>query len=202
MLSTRRELEEFLGDFDPRPIGGDGLRRAAVACVLAPRRDGELSFLLTRRASTLRRHRGQFALPGGRIDPGESADLAARRELHEELAVDLAPSAVLGRLDDYATRSGYVITPVVLWCDARPEVRPAPEEVARVFRVSFAELDHEQMPTLRAIEESDRPVLSVPLRGNFVHAPTAAVIYQLWEMVWRGRRVHVADYEQPVFAWR
>ena len=58
------------------------------------------------------------------------------------------------------------------------------------------------MPTLRPIPESDQPVLSVPFRGDFVHAPTAAIIYQLWEMAWRGRDVDVAHYEQPVFAWR
>ena len=83
-----------------------------------------------------------------------------------------------------------------------PDVMPAPDEVAQVFRVSFSELDHPAMPTLRRIPESGQPVLSVPLRGNFVHAPTAAVIYQLWEMIWNGRRVDVAHYEQPLFAWR
>ena len=71
--------------------------------------------LLTRRAAGLRAHRGQWALPGGRCDEGETPVEAALRELHEELGLELGPDDVLGLLDDYPTRSGYLITPVVVW---------------------------------------------------------------------------------------
>ena len=105
-----------------RPSSGgrtppEGGRPAAVALVLLPDDEGRACFVLTRRAARLSAHAGQWALPGGRLDPGETAEEAARRELHEEVGLDLGPDAVLGALDDYPTRSGFVITPVVLWAD-------------------------------------------------------------------------------------
>src|SRR5204863_8525771 len=87
-------------------------RPAAVAIVLVPDDDGRACFLLTRRAATLRAHARQWALPGGRIDAGESAEAAALRELAEEVGLTLHADAVLGRLDEYPTRSGFVITPI------------------------------------------------------------------------------------------
>ena len=86
----------------------------------------------------MNRHAAQWALPGGRVDPGETAEQTALRELDEELGVRLPPDAVLGRLDDYATRSGYVITPVVVWGGAGLELRPNPDEVAHAYRIGSA----------------------------------------------------------------
>jgi 8-oxo-dGTP pyrophosphatase MutT (NUDIX family) len=177
-------------------------RRAAVAVTLAPDREGRACFLLTRRSAKLNRHGGQWALPGGRLDEGESAQEAALRELDEELGLTLDAGALLGRLDDFSTRSGFVITPVVLWCDDYRELRPDPREVAHAYRVPIADLDRPDLPILSAIPESDRPVLSLPILGGRVHAPTAAFIYQLLEVGLHGRDTRVAHFEQPVFAWR
>jgi len=200
--ALRSRLRSNLAGFSRQVALADGLRAAAVAIVLVPDEAGRAAFLLTRRARRLRSHGGQWALPGGRIDQGESQEAAALRELQEELGLLLEPASVLGLLDDYPTRSGFVITPVVLWGEAAGEPRPNPREVASVHRVPVAELARSDVPRLRSIPESDRPVISIPLLGTQVHAPTAALLYQLIEVAFRGRETRVAHFEQPVFAWR
>jgi 8-oxo-dGTP pyrophosphatase MutT (NUDIX family) len=191
-----------MADFERLEVHETGLRRAAVAIALAPDPEGEACFLLTKRAPRLRAHSGQWALPGGRLDEGESVTDAVLRELREEVGLELAVSAVLGILDDYPTRSGYCITPVVLWCGAEVELEANPAEVAEVYHVRLAELERSDVPRVRSIPESDRPVLSFPLLGTHIHAPTAAVLYQMREAALHGRATRVAHYDQPVFAWR
>jgi len=164
---------------------------------------GGASFLLCRRAAGLNRHGGQWALPGGRVDPGESAEQTALRELEEELGLTLDHSCVLGRLDDYTTRSGYVITPVVMWAAGEVTLQPDPGEVAHVYRIGLHELTRDDSPRFVTIPESDRPVVQVPLGRDLIHAPTGAVLVQFRWVALDGRageRVH--DFEQPVFAWK
>ncbi len=191
-----------LAGFERRRLGPDGRRPAAVALVLLPDEDGRACFLLTRRAPKLRAHAGQWALPGGGIDAGESPELAVRRELVEEIGLALEPESVLGLLDDYPTRSGFLITPVVLWTDAPGKLTPNPAEVAKIYRVPLAELDRPDVPRLVDIPESDRPLIQIPLLSSLVHAPTAAVLYQMREVVLHGRATRVDHLEQPVWAWR
>ncbi len=175
---------------------------AGIDLVIEPDRLGGPALLLTKRPSTLNRHAGQWALPGGRVDPGETAEAAVLRELDEELGLRLDTTAVLGRLDDYPTRSGYVIRPYVLWGGARPVLVPAPAEVAGVYRVGHRELAHPESPREIAIPESDRPVLQLPFRGRNIHAPTAAVMLQYRWVALEGGDGRVDHYEQPVFAWK
>jgi len=163
---------------------------------------GGASFLLCRRASRLNSHAAQWALPGGRLDPGESAVDAALRELHEEVGVDLPGSAVLGLLDDYPTRSGYVITPVVLWGGGRLDLHPSPDEVVAVYRVGLHQLQREDSPRFITIPESPRPVVQIPLGNDLIHAPTGAVLLQLRWLGLEGRGDAVDELEQPVFAWK
>jgi 8-oxo-dGTP pyrophosphatase MutT (NUDIX family) len=196
---VRARIAERLARFTPTPAPLDGRRSAAVAVVLAGA-DDDLGVWLTRRSAGLRAHAGQIALPGGRFDEGEDAVAAALRELREELGIALSRTDVLGVLDDYPTRSGYVITPVVLWAGTGHEVTPNPDEVAVVDRVSLADLDIE--PRFISIPESDRPVIQLPVFGTLVHAPTAAVLYQFREIALHDRHTAVRDLEQPPFAWR
>lgn len=194
------EVVARLAGFDrvAQPLAGR--RAAAVAIALSPADGDELVFWLTRRTSKLRAHPGQFALPGGRFDTGEDAVAAALRELREELGVSAGPDQVLGQLDDYATRSGYVITPVVVWLGAAPTITPNPTEVAEVHRIPVQELGLE--PRFLTIPESDRPVIQVPLLDRLVHAPTGAILYQFREILLHQRVTRVVDLEQPVWAWR
>jgi 8-oxo-dGTP pyrophosphatase MutT (NUDIX family) len=195
--SLRSRMAETLHRFDRRPADRPDLKSASVAIVLVE--EGP-AFLLTRRATTLRGHAGQWALPGGRTEPGETYGAAARRELAEELGLVLGEDAELGLLDDYPTRSGYVITPVVLWAGAVAALHPNPAEVSELHRVPLEAIDVE--PRFLTIPESDAPVIQLPLFGRFVHAPTGAVLHQFREVVMHGRATRVAHLEQPVFAWR
>jgi 8-oxo-dGTP pyrophosphatase MutT (NUDIX family) len=187
------------------PAGSAGLKRAAVAITLLPLEDrGEpprAGFLLTRRAMALRGHGGQWALPGGRCEARETSAQAALRELAEEVAISLPADAVLGLLDDYPTRSGYLITPVVVWAGAGQMPRADPNEVASIHRIGLSELTREDAADFVSIPESDRRVIRLRINGGFLHAPTAAVLYQFSELL-QGRTTRVADLEQPVFAWR
>jgi 8-oxo-dGTP pyrophosphatase MutT (NUDIX family) len=163
---------------------------------------GGAAFLLCRRASRLSSHSAQWALPGGRLDPGETAVDAALRELDEEVGVRLSDPTVLGLLDDYPTRSGYVITPVVIWGGGRLDPRPAPDEVVAVYRVGLHQLLREDSPRFIAIPESPRPVVQIPLGNDLIHAPTGAVLLQLRWLCLEGRHDPVDELEQPVFAWK
>ena len=163
---------------------------------------GEASFVITRRVSSLRNHSGQWALPGGRIDEGEDPIDAALRELEEEVALQRDRSSVLGLLDDYPTRSGFRITPVVVWAGPDVALVANPEEVAEVHRVPIAGLDAPGIPKLFDLDVSDRPVLSVRILGQDIFAPTAAVIFQFREVAIHGRDTRVAHYDQPPFAWK
>jgi 8-oxo-dGTP pyrophosphatase MutT (NUDIX family) len=210
--SLRAELAANLAAHERRALPLEGRRHAAVAVVLVDggceHRDGPTlgvaggaSLLLCLRALRMTRHAGQWALPGGRIESGETPLEGCLRELDEELGVRLEPKSVVGWLDDYSTRSGYVITPVVLWADAHPVLNPSRDEVFAVYRLSLRELVDAE-PRFIAIPESDRPVLQLPLGDQLIHAPTGAVLFQLRQVGLLGRAgERVEEIEEPVFAW-
>ncbi|MFE0748367.1 NUDIX hydrolase [Gordonia sp. NPDC058843] len=185
--------------FDRRTADIPDARAASVVLAVAEK-DGRQGIWLCKRPPTMRRHAAQFALPGGRLDPGEDHVTAGLRELDEELGIQLPTSSVLGALDDYPTRSGFVITPIVCWAEEYQEPTPNPDEVALLFFVTFEELLVE--PRFLTIPQSDLPVIQLPIVGSLVHAPTAAVIYQFAEVVLRDRPTRVDGFEQPVFAWK
>lgn len=190
--------------------------RAAVALVVTEEGPGaqvgglpattqwstQAALVLTRRALHLRHHANQWALPGGGIEAGESPEQAALRELREEVALELPPEAVLGRLDDYATRSGFIITPVVLWADAARAMVPNADEVASIHRITLAEFLRTDAPLLDTVPDQPHPVLRMPVGESWIAAPTAAVLYQFRELCLLGRPTRVAHFGQPEFAWR
>jgi 8-oxo-dGTP pyrophosphatase MutT (NUDIX family) len=201
--TTRRNIAARCAAFAraaPTEVAGE-LKRAAVAVALTGADDQDTALLLTRRAASLRSHRAQWALPGGRCDPGETPIEAALRELKEELGLSLSSDAVLGLLDDYPTRSGYLITPVVVWVDAGQAVSPNPAEVASVHAIGLDLLGQDDAFDFTDIPESTRRVIRFHYEGRLIHAPTAAMVYQFREVL-AGRSTRVTELEQPVFAWK
>mgnify|MGYP001306300067 FL=1 len=198
----RGRIERHMDAFERRGHPHDGLKRAAVAVAVIDDGEGEGALVLTKRSPKLRTHTSQWALPGGRIDPGEGPADAVLRELSEEVNVSLPQDQVLGTLDDYPTRSGYLITPVVVWCAPGVEMVANPDEVASIHRIPFTELNRPDSPAFISIPESDRPVIQMLINDNRVHAPTGAVLYQFREVGLHGRDVRVDQLEQPVWAWR
>jgi 8-oxo-dGTP pyrophosphatase MutT (NUDIX family) len=203
--ATRRNILARCAAFTRLPASEPalGLKRAAVAIALVEADDGAggTALLLTLRAAGLRAHRGQWALPGGRCDAGETQIEAGLRELAEELGLALTPADVLGLLDEYPTRSGYLITPVVVWAGAKAAISPNPAEVASVHRIVLDQIERPDAFDFVAIPESTRRVIRFHHAGRLIHAPTAALIYQFREVL-AGRDTRVTELEQPVFAWK
>ena len=202
--TTRRNIAELCAAFArvESAEAAPTLKRAAVAIALTAAEAGPgAAFLLTLRAASLRSHAAQWALPGGRCDPGETEVQAALRELHEEIGVELGEGDVLGLLDDYPTRSGYLITPVVMWAGTTAAIKPNPGEVASVHRIALDRIESDDAFSFTSIPESARRVIRFRHFGQHIHAPTAALIYQFREVL-AGRHTRVADLEQPVFAWK
>jgi len=216
-------VRQRLDRFRRAPLGPEtsDYRRAAVALTIVDEGFGagvsgtprplhwsaNAALLLTRRPRTMRRHAGQWALPGGRLDEGETTIEGALRELHEEVGLHLPASRVLGVLDDFATRSGFVMTPVVVWGGSAVHLVPQPEEVASIHRIPLTELLRSDAPILRqsdapVAERSGSPMLRMPIGSDYIAAPTAALLYQFRELCLAGRATRVAHFEQPYFAWR
>lgn len=204
-LTLRARIAGNLARFSTQAHDAPGLRAAAVAIVVTHDADRDLaSILLTMRPQKLNRHGGQYALPGGRLDPGETDTEAALRELQEELGLSLGPDDILGELDQFPTRSGFRISPVVMWCASSEGMKPDPSEVAQVFFLPLEELDSPDFPRLIESANSEHPVLSgfFPTLGHNLYAPTAAILYQFREVALRGAPTRAAHFDQPAFAWK
>jgi 8-oxo-dGTP pyrophosphatase MutT (NUDIX family) len=199
--ALKHQVSKNLHKFDDRRLHDEQSRKAAVALTIISHA-GEAALILTKRSPKLKAHTGQWAIPGGRVDKNETVVDAARRELVEEVGLAVNKDRVLGLLDDYSTRSGFTITPVVIWGGVQEgQLIANPDEVASIHPITFTELTRTDAPILESIPESDRQVLSMPFEDDCIYAPTAAMLYQFREVALLGRQTRVSHYDQPVFAW-
>ena len=210
----KNKIAANLAGFNKKILDGENIRSAAVAVTVvdyqgkgalpgllsAP--DDAASLILTRRSVRLKNHSGQWALPGGSIDLGESPQQTALRELGEEVGLHLREENVLGCLDDFITRSGFHITPVVIWGGDKVDLTPNEEEVASIHRIPFGEFLRPDAPILDYAVDGQHPILLMPAGDSCIATPTAAMLFQFREVALLGNETRVAHFEQPYFAWR
>ncbi len=210
---SREHIKTNLANFSRVSLAPGNLRRAAVALVIVDYRgegglaglghaqDTSAALILTRRSGGLKNHPGQWAFPGGSIDPGEDPVQTAFRELEEEVGLSLPGSRLLGQLDDFVTRSGFHISPLVIWGGTIEQLDANEQEVASIHRIPCEELFRWDAPALQGGGDSDRPILFMPVGDTWIATPTAAMLYQFREVALAGRETRVAHFEQPSFAW-
>jgi 8-oxo-dGTP pyrophosphatase MutT (NUDIX family) len=187
----RARLLERLAAF-PRRAAADAGRRAAVALTVLDASAAARVLVLKRAARGT--NPGQWALPGGRLEPSEEPEEAALREAAEE--VGLHGAAVAGMLDDFVTDSGFVITPVVVLAPEPASLARNPAEVQSLHPIA---LDRLLDPAVLrwAPRPGSAPLLQLLLRHDMVvHAPTGAILWQFREVL-LGRDTRVAELAQP-----
>ena len=199
-LSFRANLRQRVQhnlDSPPQINGEDqSLRKASVGIIIVESQEGKAGFILTRRSKGLRNHSYQYALPGGRIDPGETREETVLREVREEIGISISSNEILGCLDEYETRSGFSITPVVLWVEDLTTMVPEPNEVDEILIIDLEELFRNDSPRWVDIDESEKQVLQLPIKNRLIHAPTAALLYQFKEVGIAGNLLRTDHVEE------
>ncbi len=173
----------------PRHLDPSAVRHAAGLLLVFPIEE-RAHVVLTVRADTLGRHRGQVSLPGGVVEPGETIQQAALREAHEEIGVALSSVRPLGALTPVDIPiSGFRLHPIVGEATTRPILRPSDREVARVLEIPLSDLLAPATFTWRTLERDGEP-LSVPAfatHGTYIWGATAMVIAEFLALLgWAG----------------
>ena len=176
-------------------------RHAAIAIIIGADQDGEDSwFILTKRAAKLRRHAKQWALPGGRIDEGETPYEAAIREAKEEIDLTLTKDHCLGELPSYLTQTGFLMTPFLFWIDAGPTLTADPVEVDEIFTIPLALLAADDAVVMINDLEDAPPLLRLYVGENRIHAPTGALLYRLRQSILLGDHAPLPRFREPGWA--
>lgn len=162
----------------------EGLIPAAVLVAVVDR--AEPGVLLTLRTATMRRHPGQVAFPGGRIDPGDDGPIgAALREAEEEIGLPRSAVEIVGVADRYRTITGFEVTPVIGVVPPDLVLLPHEAEVADVFEVPLSFLLEPANQVEQAIEWQgrERRYFEILWEDRRIWGATAAMIVNL------GRRL-------------
>ena len=179
------------GDHDLNPdmlmdMGkGQDLTSAAVLIGLVDH-PGGLQVLFTQRTDHLHHHPGQISFPGGHMNPGDKTpEDTALRETEEEVGLNRRHVKIIGHLNEYVTRTGFSITPVVALVTPPFETNPDPEEVDEVFEVPLSFLldpaNHQRHS--REFEGRSREFYAMPYEGYFIWGATAGMLIDLYEVL-------------------
>jgi 8-oxo-dGTP pyrophosphatase MutT (NUDIX family) len=172
-------------DLNPGTRSASPLTRAAVLVPLIVHMD-RTTVLLTRRTEHLAKHPGQISFPGGHMeDEDGTPEETALRETEEEIGLHRRHIDIVGRLDDYETRTGFRVTPVVAMVTPHFDLKPDPHEVAEAFEVPLAFLldpvNHRRHS--RLFEGTEREFYAMPFNENFIWGATAGMLVNLYEVL-------------------
>ena len=185
--SLRRDPASFRGDHDLNPGMSirEDLTSAAVLVALVERAEG-VTTLFTQRTSHLAHHAGQISFPGGHTDPEDvDAEDTALREAEEEVGLHRRHVQIIGRLDEYVTRTGFSVSPVVGLVSPPFDITPDPNEVEDVFEVPLAFLmdpaNHQRHK--REVNGVRRDFYAMPYEGRFIWGATAGMVKNLYDVL-------------------
>jgi 8-oxo-dGTP pyrophosphatase MutT (NUDIX family) len=178
-----REQGDHTLNTDMQPLRP--LKPAAVLVPLIARPD-ELTVLFTQRTSHLAHHAGQVSFPGGHIEPEDRGPAdTALRETEEEVGLDRRHVDLVGHLDVYVTRTGFVVTPVVGIVNPPFALDLDPHEVAEVFEVPLSFLldrgNHHRCST--EFEGVTRHFWAMPYGRHFIWGATAGMVVNLCDIL-------------------
>ena len=190
------ELQGFSDDGDhPEPRPKKTLTPASVLIPLI-NHGTALTVLFTQRTAHLNDHAGQISFPGGRRDDCDNdAASTALRETEEEVGLPRSRIEVLGRIPEYTTGTGFLVTPVVGWIEPPVSFNPDPFEVAEVFEVPF---DFLMNPANHRLESAMfkgrmRSYYALPYNGRYIWGATAGMLMSLYRVLARARGEAVHD---------
>ena len=172
-------------DLNPGMVPVTVLREAAVLVPIVERPEG-LTMMLTQRTDHLDHHPGQISFPGGHIEDNDaSPEDAALREAEEEVGLERTHVEIIGRLDQYVTRTGFSITPIVGLIDPSHSVSADEFEVADIFEVPLAFLldANNHRRDSRIYKGTKREFYAMPFEDYYIWGATAGMIRNLYDVL-------------------